>query len=75
MSINYPEIDEIWMFAGQLQHVKEIKDGYIYYVVEEHGFSMDSLETYCEPINDFMDKSTYVGKSKARIVELFDVAD
>lgn len=73
MSKKYPEIDDIWEFAGELQHIKEIKDKYVYYIVEEDGYPVSTIETYWDPISDFIDKSTYVGKSKCTINELFRV--
>lgn len=70
-----PEVGDVWEFAGKPIHVKEITEDEIYYVEEDCSLSMSSIITSYDTLGNFLDRSTYLGKSKANINDLFEVRD
>lgn len=64
-----PEVGDVWEFGGFLYHVRSL-DEYCVTSICDEG---DSIETYYEGIKDFVDRSVYIGKSKATINQLFEV--
>lgn len=69
MSADKPEVGDVWYFGGFLYYVRSLDK----YGVTSICDMEDSVETYYEGIEDFVNRSTYVGKSKVRIEDLFEV--
>lgn len=64
-----PEVSDVWEFGGFLYHVIDINGKEIVFVCAEGNF----METYYDSVEDFVNRSTYLGKSKASIKDLFEV--
>lgn len=75
MSKEKPEVGDVWIFAGKPMHVKEVEEDGIYYLEEENTLSISAIETNYDTLDDFLDRSTYLGKSKANLNDLFEVKD
>lgn len=70
-----PEVGDVWEFAGKPMHIKEVIEDEIYYVEEDCDYSMSCIVTSYDTLENFLDRSTYLGKSKANITDLFEVKD
>ena len=69
MSAEKPEVGDVWEFGGLHYHVIDVNEKEIVFVCAEGKF----IETYYDSFEDFVDRSTYIGKSKASVNQLFEV--
>lgn len=65
------EVGDVWKFGGFLYHVRSIDEDGVTSVCDEGDFVMG----YYDSIEDFVNRSTYIGKSKASIKDLFCVKE
>ena len=73
MSKEKPEVGDVWVNKKGTKY-------YIFNVFEDklvRGFSVDTgrMQSFCLLSEDFIQMYKYLGKSKVRIKELFDVKD
>lgn len=66
-----PEVGDVWEFGGLLYHVRSLDEYGVTSICDEG----DSIETYYEGFKDFVDRSVYIGKSKASIKDLFETGE
>ncbi len=69
MSKEKPEVGDVWEFGGFLYHVRSLDENGVTSICDEGDF----VETYYDSFEDFLNRSTYIGKSKASIKDLFEV--
>lgn len=69
MSAERPEVGDVWEFGGFRYHVRSIDENGVTSLCDEGDF----VETYYDSCEDFINRSTYLGKSKADIKVLFEV--
>lgn len=68
MSADKPEVGDVWEFAGLRYHVRSLDENGVTSICDEGDF----VESYYDSLEDFVDHSTYLGKSKASINDLFE---
>lgn len=66
-----PEVGDVWEFGGFLYHVRSIDKNGVASICDEGDF----IEGYYDSIEDFVNRSIYIGKSKAKTSDLFEVQD
>ena len=64
-----PEVGDVWEFGGFLYHVRSLDEDGVTSICDEGDFVIG----YYDSIEDFVNRSTYIGKSKASVNQLFEV--
>lgn len=70
-TIKNPEVGDVWEFGGFRYHIRSIDKNGVTSICDEGDF----IEGYYDSIEDFVNRSTYIGKSKAQTSDLFEVQD
>lgn len=65
------EVGDVWEFGGLLYHVRSLDEYGVTSICDEGDF----VESYYDSFEDFLNRSTYIGKSKSSIKDLFETEE